>query len=94
MGHRRDGRIDWMQCEITGCLSTEGLSTIVRKNMEYCTVLDKMLCVPPQSVNLSGPMHSFSVLNWSCVMRTVCATHTLGSAVEGNGSIVYNITTE
>lgn len=83
-----------MQCEITGCPSTEQLSTIVWKNMEYCTVLDKMLCVPPQSANLPCPMHSFSVLNWSFVMRTVCATHTLGSAVEGNGSIVYNITTE
>lgn len=83
-----------MQCEITGCPSTEQLSTIVWKNMEYCTVLDKMLCVPPQSANLPCPMHSFPVLNWSFVMRTVCATHTLGSAVEGNGSIVCNITTE
>lgn len=55
----------------------------VGQNMEDCTVLDKMLCVPPHSRTLSCPMHSFSVLNWSFVMRTVCATHTLGSAVEG-----------
>lgn len=42
------------------------------------------------------PMHSCPVLNWSLVMRTVCAihTHTLGSAVRGNGSIVTIITTE
>lgn len=42
---------------------------------------------PPLYVS-SCPMHSCSVLNWSLVMRTVCATHTLGSAVRGNGSIV------
>lgn len=58
------------------------------ENMEYCTVLDKLLCVPPQSMRLSCSTHSSSVLNWSFVIRTVCATHTLGSAVEGNGSIV------
>lgn len=64
------------------------LSTVVGKDTEYCTVLNKMLCVPPHSVYLSCPMHSFPVLGWSFVMRTVCATHILGSAVEGNGSIV------
>lgn len=77
-----------MQCEIMGCLSAKRGSNIVGKNMEYCTVLDEMLCVPPHALYLSCPMHSFSVLNWSFVMRTVCATHTLGSAVGGNGSIV------
>lgn len=40
-------------------------------------------CVSPPSVALPWPMHSFSVLSWSFVMRTVCATHTSGSAVEG-----------
>lgn len=84
VGHRSER----LQHELTGCLSTNWLSTIVGESMEYCTVLDKMLCVPPHSVCLSCPMHSFSVLNWSFVMRTVCATHTLGSAVGGNGSIV------
>lgn len=84
MGHRSA----WMQRELIGRPSTKWSSTRVGKNMEYCTVLDKMLCVPPQSMYLSRPMHSFSVLNWSFVMRTVCATHTLGSAVEGSGSIV------
>lgn len=74
--------------EIIGHPSAEWPSTIAGKSMEYCTVLDKMLCVSPRSLHLSCPMHSFAVLSWSFVMRTVCATHTLGSAVEGNGSIV------
>lgn len=32
-------------------------------------------CVPPCCMYLPCPMHSFSVLNWSFVTRTVCATH-------------------
>lgn len=76
-----------MQCEIIGCPSTKWLSTIVGKIWNIAQCLTKC-CVPPHSMYLPCPMHSFSVLDWSFVMRTVCATHTLGSAVEGNGSIV------
>lgn len=77
-----------MQCEIRGCPSVKWWSAAVGINVVYCTVLDKMLCDPPRAFCRSYPMHSFSVLSWSFVMRTVCATHTLGSAVGGNGSIV------
>lgn len=52
--------------------------------------VDKMLCVLPTpcSMYLSVLCIAVSVLNWSLVTRTVCATHTSGSAVRGNGSIV------
>lgn len=77
-----------MQCEIRGCPWATWWSTAAGIIMVYCTVLDKTLCGPPQASHHSHPMHSVSVLSWSFVMRTVCATHTLGSAVGGDGSIV------
>lgn len=66
----------------SGCLPAAGQMWLVHS-------VDKMLCVLPHPVYVSFcPMHSCSVLNWSLGMRTVCATHMLGSAVRGNGSIV------
>lgn len=75
------------------------LSTTAGDEYRLVHSVNKMLCVlppptpPPLYVSFC-PMHSCPVLNWSLVMRTVCATHTLGSAVRGNGSIVTIITTE
>lgn len=77
-----------MQCGIRGCPWLQRRSAAAGISMVYCTVPDKMLCGPPHASHHSYPMHSVSVLSWSFVMRTVCATHTLGSAVGGNGSIV------
>lgn len=44
-------RKDWKQHGIDNRLPFHTwLSTLVGESMEYCTVLDKMLCVPPQSM--------------------------------------------
>lgn len=44
------GRKDSMQCD-NRLRPSEWLSAIVGENMEYCTVLDKMLCPTPFCVS-------------------------------------------
>lgn len=88
MGHGGEWDKDQPQWGSIGCRPAKQSPTKVGSKRDRCTVLDKMLCVPPHALHRSCLLHSFSVRNWSFVMRTVCATHTLGSAVEGNGSIV------
>lgn len=81
MGRRSEWekRLDavWQQAALqSGCLPSWGKIWNIAQCLTKC-------CVSPPSVYPPCPMHSFSVLSWSFVTRTVCATHTSGSAVEG-----------